>query len=141
MIPSVLSQQLHQGITDFLKTTFPVSTTFFHGIVDRLLEEKEGIFKGPFLTLQLPFRMGEGKTEFSPDFTIDFTPYLHQELAFERLSGVKPKSTIVAIGKRITRQCGQNLKDALGPRKTIEIQQISKFYIYLKKYYLDKLLK
>lgn len=98
MIPSVLSQQLRQGVEDFLQTTFPVSTTFFHGIVDRLLKEKEGIFKGPFLTLQLPFRMGKGKTEFFPDFTINFTPYLHQELAFERLSGIKPKSTIVATG-------------------------------------------
>ena len=58
MIPSILSQQLRQGVEDFLKTTFPVSTPFFHGIVDRLLSEDEGVFKGPFLSIQLPFRYG-----------------------------------------------------------------------------------
>jgi DEAD/DEAH box helicase domain-containing protein len=40
MIPSILSQQLKQGIEDFLRTTFPVSTPFFHGMVDKLLDEE-----------------------------------------------------------------------------------------------------
>jgi len=35
MIPSVLSQQLRQSV----------------GIVDRLLSEDEGVFKGPFLSI------------------------------------------------------------------------------------------
>ena len=51
MIPSVLSQQRRQGVEDFQKITFPVSTPFFHGIVDRLLSEDEGVFKGPFLSI------------------------------------------------------------------------------------------
>jgi len=37
MIPSVLAAQLQKGVEDFLKTTFPVSTPFFHGIIDQLL--------------------------------------------------------------------------------------------------------
>jgi len=41
MIPSTLSQQLRQGVEDFLRTTFPVSTPFFHGIIDRLLADSE----------------------------------------------------------------------------------------------------
>ncbi len=41
MIPSTLSQQLRQGVEDFLRTTFPVSTPFFHGIIDRLLADRE----------------------------------------------------------------------------------------------------
>jgi len=41
MIPSILSQQLRQGVEDFLRTTFPVSTPFFHGIIDRLLADSE----------------------------------------------------------------------------------------------------
>ena len=41
MIPSILSKQLKQGVSDFLKTTFPVSTPFFHGIVERLLDEAD----------------------------------------------------------------------------------------------------
>jgi hypothetical protein len=31
MIPSVLFSQVKKGVEDFLKTTFPVSTPFFHG--------------------------------------------------------------------------------------------------------------
>jgi len=58
MILSLLSQQLMQGVEDFLKTTFPVSTPFFHDIVDRLLSEFGGAFKGPFLSIQRPFRNG-----------------------------------------------------------------------------------
>ncbi len=98
MIPSVLSQQLRQGVEDFLKTTFPVSTPFFHGIVDRLLSEDEGVFKGPYLSIKLPFRQGSGRPDFFPDVPLEFPPYLHQEQAFNRLSGNKPKSTIVATG-------------------------------------------
>ncbi len=41
MIPSILSQQLKQGVEYFLKITFPVSTPFFHGIVDKLLSEDD----------------------------------------------------------------------------------------------------
>jgi DEAD/DEAH box helicase domain-containing protein len=98
MIPSVLAAQLRQGVEDFLRTTFPISTPFFHGIVDRLLEKEESVFQGPFLDLQLPFQMGSAQTNHFPDITLSFTPYLHQERAFERLCGPKPHSTIVATG-------------------------------------------
>ncbi|WP_028322930.1 hypothetical protein [Desulfatiglans anilini] len=37
MIPSVISQQLRQGVEDFLPTTFPVATHHFNGILERLL--------------------------------------------------------------------------------------------------------
>ncbi len=87
MIPSVFSQQLQQGVEDFLKTTFPVSTPFFHGIVDHLLSEDEGVFKGPFLSIQLPFRYGDGRDDPFPNIKIDFTPYLHQEKAFAGCGG------------------------------------------------------
>ena len=102
MIPSVLSRQLRQGVEDFLITTFPVSTPFFHDIVDRLLAEDGGVFKGPFLSIQLPFRYGDGRDDPFPNLKIDLTPYLHQEKAFERLSGLKPKSTIVTTGSRFS---------------------------------------
>jgi DEAD/DEAH box helicase domain-containing protein len=98
MIPSVLSQQLRQGVEDFLRTTFPVSTPFFHGIIDRLLAEEDGVFKGPFLSIQLPFRQGSGESDYFSDVPFKFPPYIHQVQAFDRLSGIKPKSTIVATG-------------------------------------------
>ena len=58
MIPSVLAQQLRQGVEDFLRTTFPISTPFFDGLIDRLLAEEGSVFKGPYLSMQLPFGMG-----------------------------------------------------------------------------------
>ncbi|MDA3918453.1 MAG: DEAD/DEAH box helicase [Deltaproteobacteria bacterium] len=98
MIPSILSQQLKQGVEDFLKTTFPVSTPFFHGVVDDLLSEDDKVFKGPYLSVQLPFKKGSGRPDYFIDVPMSFSPHLHQEHTFERLSGEKPKSTIVATG-------------------------------------------
>jgi len=98
MIPSVLTSQVRQGIEDFLRTTFPISTPLFHGLLERLFEEAEGIFKGPYLSIQLPFRQGEGGPDFFPDVPLKFKPYLHQEQAFKRLSGLHPHSTLVATG-------------------------------------------
>jgi DEAD/DEAH box helicase domain-containing protein len=98
MIPSILARQLRQGVSDFLRTTFPVSTPFFHGIVDRLLASDGGVFKGPYLSIQLPFEQGKGGPDYFPDIPMIFAPYRHQEEAFRRLAGEKPRSTIVATG-------------------------------------------
>lgn len=98
MIPSVLAHQLKKGVEDFLKTTFPISTPFFHGIMDQLLNGENGIFKGPYLSIHLPFKTGNGKDEFFPEIPMNFIPYLHQEKAFQRLSGEHTKSTLIATG-------------------------------------------
>jgi DEAD/DEAH box helicase domain-containing protein len=98
MIPSVVVQQLQQGVKDFLRTTFPSSTPFFSGALESLLEEEGAVFKGPYLSLQLPFRQGAGGSDFFPQVPLKFRPYLHQEKAFQRLSGPQPQSTIIATG-------------------------------------------
>ncbi|MFC1743405.1 DEAD/DEAH box helicase [Candidatus Riflebacteria bacterium] len=98
MYPSILSHQIKKGVKDFLKTTFPISTPFFHGLLDRLLEKEETIFKGPYLSLQLPFKEGESGKDFFPELSFNFKSYFHQEQAFERLTGTTPKSTIIATG-------------------------------------------
>ncbi|MBI4917346.1 MAG: DEAD/DEAH box helicase [Acidobacteria bacterium] len=98
MIPSVLAQHVRKGVEDFLETTFPVSSPFFHGMLERLLAEEGGVFKGPYLSLQLPFLHGEGRADRFPDVPLPYPPYRHQERAFDRLGGPTPKSTIVATG-------------------------------------------
>lgn len=98
MIPSVLSSQAKKGVEDFLKTTFPVSTPFFHGVMDRFLGEDGGIFKGPYLSIKLPYRTSSIGPDLFPGIPLFFTPYLHQERAFRRLSGEQPASTIIATG-------------------------------------------
>jgi len=98
MIPSVLSSQVQKGVEDFLKTTFPVSTPFFHGVMDRFLGADAGIFKGPYLSIKLPYRTSSINPDFFPSIPLFFRPYLRQERAFRRLSGEQPASTIIATG-------------------------------------------
>jgi DEAD/DEAH box helicase domain-containing protein len=98
MIPSVLSQHVEQGVKDFLRTTFPVSTPFFSNILERLLEEPGSLFKGPYLDIQLPFQQGKAGADYFSNLPMAFPPYQHQENAFNRLTGPNPKSTIVATG-------------------------------------------
>ena len=98
MIPSVLAHHVEQGIKDFLRTTFPITTPFFSNILERLLIEPGNVFKGPYLDIQLPFQQGKGGVDYFPDLAMQFPPYLHQEKAFDRLSGPNPQSTIVATG-------------------------------------------
>ncbi|MCP4157080.1 MAG: DEAD/DEAH box helicase [bacterium] len=98
MIPTVLAGQMKQGVEDFLDTTFPVSTPFFHSIIQDFLEKEGNLFKGPFLSILLPFITSEGKRDFFPDIPLTYDPYLHQTKAFERLSGPTPQSTIIGSG-------------------------------------------
>ena len=98
MIPSVLSSQVQKGVEDFLKTTFPVSTPFFHGVMDRFLEEDGGIFKGPYISIKLPYRTSSIGPNFFTGIPFLFPPHLHQEMAFRRLAGENPVSTIIATG-------------------------------------------
>jgi len=96
MIPSVLSSQVKKGVEDFLKATFPVSTPFFHGVMDRFLGEDGGVFKGPYLSIKLPYRTSSIGLDFFPGIPLFFPPYLHQEQAFRRLAGEQPVSPIIA---------------------------------------------
>lgn len=98
MIPSVLAHHVEQGIKDFLRTTFPVTTPFFSTVIENLLNEPGNLFKGPYVDIQLPFQQGKKGEDYFPDIGIQFQPYLHQEKAFNRLSGPTPASTIVATG-------------------------------------------
>jgi len=98
MIPSVLTSQIRRGVEDFLQTTFPPSNRFFHGLLDRLIAKEGGIFRGPYVSVKLPFRQGVVGQNYFPDLPFEFPPFLHQEQAFARLSGENAKSTVVSTG-------------------------------------------
>lgn len=98
MIPSVLAGQLKQGVEDFLRTTFPITNPFFHNMLDQFLANKENLFKGPYLSLNLPFHVSKDKKNIFPHIPMPHDPYRHQEKAFARLSGQSPQSTIIATG-------------------------------------------
>ncbi len=63
MIPSVLAHQVQHGVKDFLRTTFPITTPHFHLLLESLLEREDGLFKGPYFSINLPFRQGNGKPQ------------------------------------------------------------------------------
>lgn len=99
MIPSILSSQVRRGIEEFLRTTFPITTPFFAGSLDRLFHSEESIFRGPFVSMKLPFEWGDPARTFFPEVTPSwFRAYRHQQDAFERLGVERPLSTIVATG-------------------------------------------
>ena len=79
MIPSVLAQHVEQGIKDFLRTTFPVTTPFFSDVLENFLNEPGNVFKGPYVDVQLPFQQGKDGTGYFPDLPMQFPPYFHQE--------------------------------------------------------------
>jgi hypothetical protein len=99
MIPSILSRQLVVGVKDFLTTTFHSTTPAFAGVVERFVDEEGNLFKGPYVSLALPFCKGESDERFFPEILDEsFVPYHHQELAFRRLGKERPEPTLVATG-------------------------------------------
>ncbi|MCP4119757.1 MAG: DEAD/DEAH box helicase [Desulfobacteraceae bacterium] len=97
MYPSVVVQQVEQGIQDFLRTTFSISTPHFHNVMEGFLSGNS-LFAGPYLSLALPFEKGgAGRDRFS-SFKMKYLPHAHQEQAFDNLSGASPVSTLVATG-------------------------------------------
>jgi DEAD/DEAH box helicase domain-containing protein len=99
MQPLIVAQQVTQGVADFLRTAFPSTTPGFIGLLERFLEQRDNIFKGPYLTVLLPFSPGprQYKSAFAwlPE---EFKPHAHQAKAFDRLGGEGARSTLVATG-------------------------------------------
>ena len=98
MIPPVISQQTQRGVEEFLRSAFPIHSPFFAGVVDRLLERPEEIFRGPYLSVKLPFAPGRRGRNYFPDVPMEFPPYRHQEQAFARIGDRQPRSTLVTTG-------------------------------------------
>ncbi len=98
MIPSVLATQFREGLTDYVETTFPVTSPIFEGSIRRFLEKKDAFFHEPFISVKLPFRVAAHGNERFKAIHSDYAPYVHQNRAFDRLTGDDPRSTLVATG-------------------------------------------
>jgi DEAD/DEAH box helicase domain-containing protein len=99
MIPSVIATQLIKGTKDYLSTRFPSSTPAFFEMMGRFVEEEGKLFKGPYISVALPFKKGDESARYFPDtLSENFKPFYHQELAFKRLGGEIAKPTLVATG-------------------------------------------
>ena len=104
MLPSLVAREIKDGLEHFLRSAFPVTTPGFldaqgHSFIDRFLAMPGNLYKGPWLEVKLPFRpQAEGEALPFRQLSLPFPPYRHQQLAFARLCGPAPKSTIVATG-------------------------------------------
>jgi DEAD/DEAH box helicase domain-containing protein len=66
MIPSALGAQARRGIQEFLRTTFPTTTPLFEGALDELLARPGEVFRGPYVSLKLPFRSAHRRPRMVP---------------------------------------------------------------------------
>jgi DEAD/DEAH box helicase domain-containing protein len=99
MIPAVIGAQIRRGIKEFLATTFPVTNPYFANALDDLLERPGEVFRGPYVSLKLPFTASASSRRFFPEVLPEwFRPFRHQEQAWERLDWRAARSTVVATG-------------------------------------------
>lgn len=98
MIPSVLARQLQEGLSDYLETTFPMTNHAFKGSLTKMLSEKNSVFREPYVSVRLPFRLSDVESNPFQSIHPKFKPYVHQQRAFERLTGEDGRSTLIATG-------------------------------------------
>ncbi|MCD8206370.1 MAG: DEAD/DEAH box helicase, partial [Bacteroidales bacterium] len=98
MIPSILAWQLQNGMGDFVDTSFPMANEPFKGSLRKMADTKGALFHDPYVSVRLPFRKAEGASFSFEGFQMDKTPYVHQQKAFERLTGDDGRSTVIATG-------------------------------------------
>ncbi len=55
MLPSLLARDIQNGLKQFLLTGFEPSDDFFHGLMQRFVDEETSWMKGPYLQVGLPF--------------------------------------------------------------------------------------
>lgn len=97
MLPLVVSEQIRQGVSDFLAATFPGTTPGFEGMMARFLAQPENLARGPYVTVGLPFRK-KANDETPFPWLRGFRPHAHQARAFDRLASAEPQSTLIATG-------------------------------------------
>ena len=98
MLPSILAKQLEKGIGDYIETTFPMTNEPFKGSIQNMLNTKDSVYHEPFIAVRLPFRVAEQMPNCFEAIHPAYLPYVHQQKAFERLTGDDGRSTLVATG-------------------------------------------
>lgn len=97
MIPIVMARHIREGLVDYLETTYPMANKPFQGSIRRLAEAHDGLTLDPFVSVKLPFRVGDrADFPFSDCLHPAYDPYIHQLEAFKRIGN--GESTLVATG-------------------------------------------
>ena len=98
MLPSILAKQLQKGIGDYIETTFPMTNIPFKGSVRNMIDTKDSVYHEPYVSVRLPFRVADEMPTCFEAIHPVYLPYVHQQKAFERLTGEDGRSTLVATG-------------------------------------------
>ncbi|AFY92884.1 helicase family protein with metal-binding cysteine cluster [Chamaesiphon minutus PCC 6605] len=98
MIPSIVAHQLRDCVSDYFLTTFRGTSPGFDTLMERFIAQSDNVGRGPYVSVGLPFRSGAKGANYFPEIPLQFSPHLHQERAFNRLSPPYYQSTIVATG-------------------------------------------
>ncbi len=106
LLPSLQSDQVRRGLVDYLTTTFALADAEPRRALAEFLEDAtDGIFKGPYVRLRLPFAEAAPTWGQCLDWKPPFPPYRHQAEAYRRLTSKdlgaekpRPLPTIVTTG-------------------------------------------
>lgn len=98
MLPSVLAGQLQEGLADYIETTFPMTNPTFEGSLKNMLASKDSVFHEPYVAVRLPFRLADEMPDMFDSIHPKHEPYVHQQKAFERLTGEDGRSSLIATG-------------------------------------------
>jgi DEAD/DEAH box helicase domain-containing protein len=102
MLPLQQAYEVKQSIIEYLKATFSfkekVVSDAFYSFIEH---PKDGIFKGPYVSLKLPFETSEDDEKMPLEIAPNFPPYKHQFEAFKRLHTKNnhiPQPTLLTTG-------------------------------------------
>ncbi|MCU0756374.1 MAG: DEAD/DEAH box helicase [Xanthomonadales bacterium] len=99
MLPSILAAEVRDSTRHFLVAANEAADPFFHGVMQRFVDRPDGLYKGPYLQVGLPFRAGREGRGFFGSFELPHPGYAHQEAAWRRLASDRAAAnTLVATG-------------------------------------------
>ena len=102
MLPLQQAYEVKHSIIEYLKATFRFKEKAvqkaFNGFIN---DEEEGVFKGPYISLKMPFVKAVASEEIPLEIKPAFAPYDHQLRSFRRLhtqNDHDPQSTLITTG-------------------------------------------
>jgi DEAD/DEAH box helicase domain-containing protein len=102
MLPLQQAYEVKHSIIEYLKATFSFKDKAVHEAFYNFINDLDnGIFKGAYVSLKLPFVKSETQNDIPLDIKPNFPPYDHQFKAFNRLTtqnGHTPTSTLITTG-------------------------------------------
>jgi len=102
MFPLHQAYEAKEAVKEYLTATFEFSDINISDSFMNFIEDKnQGLFKGPYISLKLPFVKADDNEVLPLDIKPNFTPYLHQLKSFKRLTtndDNNPKATLLTTG-------------------------------------------